>query len=112
MELLDRIAERESRSDHFAELYLRTWNRPVLVSHAADAPVCRVECDPPELKQVWQWLIGDLEFAFATLVVEESPNDAWLLIYVFYREDTPWVHVEVQLSSPPSAMPSVVGLLH
>jgi formate hydrogenlyase subunit 5 len=112
MAILDRIAERESRSDSFAELCLRTWNRPVLVRHAAEAPVCRLECDPPELKQVWQWLIGDLEFGFATLVVEEAPNDAWSLIYVFYREDSLWVHVEVQLSSLPSAMPSVVGLLH
>ncbi len=112
MPMLDRIAQRESRSDRFAELYLRTWNRPVLISHTAEAPVCRVECDPDQFPQVWQWLIGDLEFAFATLVVEESPNDAWSLIYVFYREDSLWVHVEVQLSSPLSAMPSVVGKLH
>lgn len=111
MAMLDRIAERESRSDRFAALCLRTWNCPVLISHAAEASVCRLECDPPELKQLWQWLIGDLEFAFATLVVEESPNGAWSLIYVFYREDSLWVHVEVQLSSLPPAVPSVVGLL-
>ena len=67
---------------------------------------------PRSFKQVWQWLIGDLEFAFATLVVEESPDDAWSLIYVFYREDSLRVHVEVQLSTQPFAMPSVVGLLH
>jgi Ni,Fe-hydrogenase III large subunit/Ni,Fe-hydrogenase III component G len=109
---LDRIAEREPRSDRFVELCLRTWNRRVSVTHAAEAPVCRLECDPRELKKVWQWLIGDLEFAFATLVAEELPNDAWLLIYVFYRKDSLWVHVEVRLSSPRSTIPSVVGLLH
>ena len=112
MAVLDRIAERESRSDRFVELCLRTWNRRVSVTHAAEAPVCRLECAPPELKNVWQWLIGDLEFAFATLVAEESPNDAWSLIYVFYRKDSLWVHVEVRLSSPRSTIPSVVGLLH
>src|SRR6266702_3180474 len=112
MAMLDRIAERDPRSDRFAELCLRIWNRPVLVSNAAEAPVCRLECDPPELKQIWQWLIADLEFAFATLVVEGAPNDAWSLIYVFCREDSLWVHVEAQLSSQLSAMPSVVGLLH
>jgi formate hydrogenlyase subunit 5 len=111
MAMLNRNLEREPRSDRFAELCLRTWNRPVLVSHAAEAPVCRLECDPPELKQVWQWLIGDLDFAFATLIVEQSPDSAWSLIYVFYWEDLPWVHVEVQLGAQPS-VPSVVGLLH
>jgi formate hydrogenlyase subunit 5 len=111
MAVLDRTIEREPRSDRFVELCLRTWNRRVSVSHAAEAPVCCLECGPQELQQVWQWLIDDLEFAFATLIVEQSANSAWSLIYVFYREDSPWVHVEVQLSAQPS-VPSVVGLLH
>src|SRR5712691_8714695 len=111
MAMLDRPLEREPRSDRFVELCRRIWNRRVSVTHIAKAPVCRLECGPQELKQVWQWLIVDLEFAFATLIVEESPDNAWSLVYVFYREDSPWVHVEVQLSAQPS-VPSVVGLLH
>jgi formate hydrogenlyase subunit 5 len=112
MAMPDRTIEREPRSDRFVELCLRTWNRRVSVTHVAEAPVCRLECGPEELPKVWQWLIGDLEFAFATLIVEQSADNAWSLIYVFYREDSPWVHVEVQLGPQPSAMPSVVGLLH
>jgi formate hydrogenlyase subunit 5 len=112
MAVLDRTIEREPRSDRFVELCLRTWNRRVSVTHAAEAPVCCLECSPQELREVWQWLMGDLEFAFATLVVEETPDDAWSLIYMFYREDAPWVHVEVQLDAQRSAVPSVVGLLH
>jgi formate hydrogenlyase subunit 5 len=112
MELLDRIAEGGSRSERFVELCLRTWNRRVSVTQAADARVCRLECSPQELREVWRWLIGDLDFTFATVIVEEAPGDAWSLIYVFYREDSPWVHVEVQLRAQPSAVPSVVGLLH
>ncbi|MGA7486911.1 MAG: NADH-quinone oxidoreductase subunit C [Xanthobacteraceae bacterium] len=110
MAMLDQIGKPAARSEGFPELCRRVWNRPVSVIHAGKPPVCRLECEPHELTQVWQWLIQDLDFAFATLVVEEEPSGGWSLAYVFYRRDAPWVCVELQLPPETSVMPSVVGL--
>jgi Ni,Fe-hydrogenase III component G len=110
MAMLDQIGKPAARSEGFPELCRRVWNRPVSVIHAGKPPVCRLECEAHELTQVWQWLIQELDFAFATLVVEEEPSGGRSLAYVFYRRDAPWVCVELQLPPETSVTPSVVGL--
>lgn len=112
MATLDRIVGSNPRLESFSELCVRTWNRGVSVTHVAGAQICRLECKPQEFAQVWQWLVGDFDFAFATLIAEEVPNNGWTLVYVFYREGSQRVHVELQLGVHNPTVPSVVGLLH
>jgi len=53
----------------------------------------------------------DLDFSFATLVVEEQP--AWSLTYVFYKDpQSPWVYVELRLDPGARTVPSISGLVH
>lgn len=109
MAMLDQAVE--PRAESFIALCQRKWNGRVFVTQAGRAQVCHLECKAHELRRVWQWLIQDHDFAFATLVVEERPNSGWFLLYVFYRSESPWVYVEVRLGTEPTAVPSVVGLV-
>ena len=71
------------------------------------------ECGPAHLRDLCQWLTRDLDFAFATLVVEQTPPTGWSLLYAFYKDGkSPWVHVELKLDAAVSAVPSVVDLFH
>jgi formate hydrogenlyase subunit 5 len=112
MAMPDQIVKPAAPSESFPKLYRRAWNRPVSVDHVGKAPIYRVDCEPRELTQLWQWLIQDLDFAFATLVVEEEPDGRRSLVYAFYRQPSQWVYVELRLSPEATAVPSVVGLMH
>jgi formate hydrogenlyase subunit 5 len=112
MAMLDRTVERDRQSDDFVERCQRTWNRRISLSHMRGAKVCRIECAPHELPKMWQWLVEDLEFLFATLIVEETPDHAWSLEYVFCRDGGLWVHVAIDLGAEKPVVPSVVGLRH
>ena len=71
------------------------------------------ECGLAHLRDLCQWLTRDLDFAFATLVVEPTPPTGWSLLYAFYKDGkSPWVHVELKLDAAVSAVPSVVDLFH
>ena len=114
MAMLDRIDERRWRFgepcgalsqpvEWRGHRHAVTKQRAFVVSNAGSHALARV-C---------QWLTRDLDFAFATLIVEQTARQGWSLIYVFYREaSSPWVHVELQLDAAVSTMPSVVGLVH
>ncbi len=112
MATLDQIAKPAAQSENFPELYRRVWNRPVSVANVGKAAVYRVDCEPQELTQLWQWLIQDFDFAFATLIVEEEPNGGRSLTYVLYRQPSQWVYVDLRLGPEATAVPSVVGLTH
>jgi len=112
MTLLDRTVESAPPSESFPELCRRVWNRPVAVTHSGKMQVCHLDCEAQELTQVWRWLIQELDFAFATLIVDEEPNGGRLLVYVFYRQASPWVQLEIQLGPEAATAPSVAGLIH
>jgi formate hydrogenlyase subunit 5 len=111
MAIVDRAVEHVQQFESFPELCLRKWNRRVSVTHRRDTQICHLECKAQEIAEVWQWLIDDLDFAFATLIVDEISNDGLCLVYVFYREGSPWVHVELHLGPDARTVPSVVGLV-
>jgi len=110
MVVLEQVVEHNSGGEGFFDLCRRTWDRRVLVSEAADARTCRLLCSPRELPVVWQWLTRDLDFSFATLVVDEIADGRWWFSYLFYRESSPWVYLEFPLEAPHAVVPSVVGL--
>lgn len=110
MVMLERIVERSPRSESFFDLCRRTWDQRVLVTQAGEARICRLSCSPREFPEVWQWLTRDLDFCFATLVVDGIADGQWSFSYLFYREDSPWVYVEFPLDGHDASVPSVVGL--
>jgi formate hydrogenlyase subunit 5 len=63
------------------------------------------------LRAICEWLWQELEYAFATLVVEDSSETDRLLTYVFYKDvDSPWVYVELRVDPRDGTAPSIVGL--
>jgi Ni,Fe-hydrogenase III large subunit/Ni,Fe-hydrogenase III component G len=74
---------------------------------------CRLECGVDFLPKVCEWLTRDLDFSFATLIVEQTPRPDWSLLYVFYKDAvSPWVHVELHLERDVQTVPSLVDLVH
>src|SRR6266702_6547047 len=112
MAMLERAVGPSPGNESFAELCGRVWNRRIRINQAADAQVCHLACKPKELPEVWQWLTRDMEFAFASLIVDEVAENDFSFKYVFYRESSPWVYVEFDLDGREEVVPSVVGLHH
>jgi formate hydrogenlyase subunit 5 len=80
------------------------------------AGLCRIRCRPEQLREVCEWLTGELGFAFATLVVEDTAEPTtgrplWRLLYIFFRDAAaPWVEVELESSERNPVVPSLSGL--
>jgi len=109
MAMLEPVVEQKPKAESFFDLCRRTWDRRVLLTQATEE-ICRITCNARQLPELWQWLTRDLEFSFATLVVDEIESDSWSFSYLFYRERSPWVYVEFPLEGRQVAVPSVVGL--
>jgi formate hydrogenlyase subunit 5 len=89
------------------------WRGELVATLDEARDVCRIQCGAEHLRELCDWLTRDLEFAFATLVVEQMPHDDWLLLYTFYKDaSSPWVYVELSLDRAASTVPSVVDLRH
>jgi Ni,Fe-hydrogenase III component G len=94
-----------------ADLCKKLWKGKVAATLDLDGRICRLQCPEDHLVQVCQWLMRDLGFAFATLVVDEQLTEGWLLTYVFYKAaDRLWVYVELQLDADTKTVPSISGL--
>jgi formate hydrogenlyase subunit 5 len=106
------VAERASVPG-FPELCQRQWQGRIPAVLDRSAGVCRLSCQRVDLTDVCQWLSHDLNFAFATLIVEEHADGARLLRYVFYKDaHTPWIHVELNLSVGVTTVPSLSAFSH
>jgi formate hydrogenlyase subunit 5 len=112
MAMLDPIDDGAAGSRSFVQLLRNRWSGDVVASCDEATRLCRIECAPHQLADICQWLTMDLDFAFATLVVEEMPRPGWLLIYAFYKDaQSPLIQVEIKLDAGVSSVPSLVGLL-
>jgi formate hydrogenlyase subunit 5 len=113
MAMPNRIDDDAAGSASFPELCRSRWQGELVAALDEAKRACRVECGAAHLRDVCQWLTRDLDFVFATLVVEETPHAGWSLIYVFYKDaESPWVHVELALEPNVSVVPSIVDLFH
>lgn len=100
-------------STSLPELCRERWQGRIAATLERAAGPCRLECRAEELAQVCEWLVRDLGYLFATLVVEEAPGPSWSLRYVFYkRAGMPWAHVELRLTDSHRAVPSISGVIH
>jgi formate hydrogenlyase subunit 5 len=112
MAMFERIDEKVDGSSGLVELVQHRWMGEVIAARN-ESTFYRIECAPDRLVDVCQWLMDDLEFSFATLVVEVTPHTGWHLIYVFFRdEEWPFAHVEVRLGEDAPLVPSLVSLRH
>jgi formate hydrogenlyase subunit 5 len=113
MAILDRIDDNLGGSASLAERCRGRWKGEVIATFDEAERLCRLECGLDNLPEVCQWLTRDLDFTFATLIVEQTTRPGWSLLYVFYRDAaSPWVHFELQFDANISTVPSVVGLVH
>ena len=111
MVMLDQEIVQPEHLSRLSALCGEQWGGRVAASLEETGRVCRIECRPTELREVCEWLMRELRFAFATLVVEEQP--VWSLTYVFYKDaESPWVYVELRLDAGAGAVPSISGLVH
>jgi formate hydrogenlyase subunit 5 len=105
------VEERLSAQD-FSDICRRKWQGRVQATLDRDTRICRLRCEHGDLVGVCQWLGHELDFAFATLVVEENA-DGWSLLYVFYKDaQSPWVYVTLALGADVRTVPSISGLTH
>jgi formate hydrogenlyase subunit 5 len=112
MPTLDYIRDNRADSTSFPELCARRWPGEVVAMLDEAASTCRIECAATHLRAICEWLTLDLDFAFATLVVEQRPMGWWLL-YAFYKDaKSPLVNVELKLDAAASVVPSVVDLFY
>jgi formate hydrogenlyase subunit 5 len=113
MTMLEHTDEHVTRLGGLLVQFRKRWNAELAMTCDDAARLCRAECGSHQLSDICEWLIRDLDFAFATLVVEQRPHIGWLLIYFFYKDEkSPWVRVEVELGRSVSVVPSLVSLMH
>lgn len=95
-------------SADIASLCANRWKgRAATVFDEAGA-ICRIGCAPSELREICEWLAGEMGYTFATLVVEETNESAFALTYVFYGDGPPWIYVELGIDA--GVAPSIAGL--
>jgi Ni,Fe-hydrogenase III large subunit/Ni,Fe-hydrogenase III component G len=110
MAMLDLTHDEAAGSARFLELFRSRWQGGVVTALDGAWGACRIECGVERLRDICEWLTRDLDFAFATLVVEQTPEH-WLLLYAFYKDAvSPLVQVELKLDTAASSVPSLVAL--
>jgi formate hydrogenlyase subunit 5 len=83
--------------------------RPILDGAAEE--VCQIECEPPQLAEVCNWLFTERGYSFGGLIVEQRRR--WELRYVFYGgPQAAWIHVTTSLSGAEYQLPSISRFIH
>lgn len=109
--VVNRIDYDATSAASFHELCRSRWHGDVATTLDETRRICRIECTPKQLRDLCDWLTRDLDFSFATLIVEQMIQSGWVLLYVFYKDaKSPWVHLELKLDRAISTVPSVVDL--
>jgi formate hydrogenlyase subunit 5 len=117
MVMLEQAAITPAGSASLLDRCRARWSGQVTASLDVAAGVCRIECHPERLPEICTWLASDLQFAFATLIVEDTldagKRPVWSLIYIFYKDTgSPWVQVTLRTDARNPVIPSISGLVH
>ncbi len=95
-----------------SETIAKRWHWQLNVSFNAALSQCYVECDRDKLLELCRWLVDDMEYAFASLIVEETGAD-WLLRYIFYGEPaSDQVHLGLRFNKAETTLPSISPIIH
>lgn len=93
------------------------WGERLAPAFDEAARLCRIACGADALREIHDWLAGELGFAFATLVAEDTKDAAgrpqWLLTYLYYRDaGEPWVALALTTGARDPVVPSLSGLVN
>jgi formate hydrogenlyase subunit 5 len=97
---------------NLAEAATSRWAGRIEASLDEDKLTAQIKCDPGDLQGLCDWLVSELGYSFATLVVEEEPP-SWIFRYFFYGDlGSGQVHVTVCYPLSQTTMPSISRLVH
>jgi formate hydrogenlyase subunit 5 len=104
-------------SASFADLCRARWGSEVEAQLDAATGMLRIEARLEQLPELYTWLVSELAFAFATLVVEDTADGGgrpvWSLGYFFYKNaDWPWVEIALRSDARNPVIPSLSGLVN
>ena len=100
------------RSIDLSETIAKRWHWQVNVRFNPELSQYYVECDRSHLVDLCRWLFYEMEYGFASMVVEEAA-DAWLCRYIFYSGSSgEQVHLCLRLSYPENTLPSISQIFH
>ncbi|WP_298356540.1 NADH-quinone oxidoreductase subunit C [Rhodoblastus sp.] len=101
----------ERCSINIVELCESRWSGQAFVRWDEPSRICHLGCRPELLPSVCAWLDEELDYVFATLIVEDAREAIWSLTYVFYgAAQPPWIHVEIKLDAGVTTAPSISHL--
>jgi len=92
----------------------RNWPGDVQAWVDRRTPLCELRCPPSEiLPEVVRWLVVELEYRFAGLIVEEE-QDEWDLRYLFYsiHGKPGWARLRVRQPLERPTFPSISAAVH
>jgi formate hydrogenlyase subunit 5 len=99
-------------SNELKEQIERRWGGQARYGFDASTSTTEVRCARTVLVEVCRQIVGQWDFGFAGLIVEEDATE-WRLRYVFYGErGTGWLHVRVSAPLAEKLFPSVVEWIH
>ncbi len=90
------------------------WQRGVRRREGSEVPAgCKVfDCEPAVLPEVCAWLFTDADYAFASLVVEETAS-RWRLRYFLHGRNEPgWVQLVTGAPLEQREFPTVSNRVH
>ena len=95
-----------------SEAIAKRWHWQINVGINAELSQCYVQCDRNNLLDLCQWLIYEMEYDFASLIVEETAEN-WLLRYIFYGEPAiEQVQLYMRLNKAERTIPSISTIIH
>jgi formate hydrogenlyase subunit 5 len=115
--MIEDVATRDGGAETLLALCNSRWEGRVEASCDGPAGICRIRCRPEQLREICDWLTAELGFAFATLVVDDTTDDAgrpaWSLLYIFFKDAAaPWVQVELGTGDRNPVIPSICDLVN
>jgi formate hydrogenlyase subunit 5 len=89
------------------------WTEKVRVGLDPQCGRCEIECDAADLVEICTWLVDELGYSFAGLIVEQEPS-RWELRYVFYTAgpEAGWLYVLVHRPLTEPTFPSISAPVH
>lgn len=94
------------------QMILERWQEGVSLRVDPENPIVHLNSEPELLPEVCGWLFLELEYGFATLVVEERDPE-WVIRYIFYGSPgAGQVHVRVRFPLSRMVLPSISPRIH
>ncbi len=101
-----------SKLSRFAASILERWPQGVEILPAASPLQCQISCEERYLPDLCEWVFSTAGYSFATLIIEEFPED-WSLRYVFYGAPvTGELHIILRMRKGKNVIPSISHVAH